>query len=386
MYTLSFMKDMIRENGLLFCIKEGVKGISISLKKFIRRFAWIYPSFKFLIRSNSSLDKRILAIWDLQAVPYSIGDLLNLNQAMLCLSYIENVEKIDICFVCDPKRPAREPGESEIITSKNYQYHLNALIPVVQVNQKLGSFFLFDSYRDLEHFIEEKFERYIIWPDGKKYCAKEGYGNNFDFIIRFFKKYNYLPYLSCNEYSIQWACNFFKEYSLPAIPVIIHIRNNPNWSIDRNSRVDAWLELINYCSDKYPIKFFLIGLKNEIDERFRKFSNVFVIKDYHTAVEEDLALIQVSPLYLGVPSGMAQMAIFSYKPYLLVNFRPSNEKTISWGAQIPIAHENQKVIWKPETGEMLIKEFIKLYGSIDLIAWGKKINENEYNESKIRIR
>ena len=364
----------------------GMKRITISTKKLMRRFAWIYPSFKFLIRSNSSPDKRILAIWDLQAVPYSIGDLINLNQAMLCLSDVENVEKIDICFVCDPKRPARYPDHAQVIDTNNYQHHLNALIPVVQVNQKFGSFFLIDSYTDLEHFIEDNFERYIIWPDGEKYCAKEGYCNNFDYIMWFFKKYNYIPYLSCNEYSVQWACNFFKKYSHPSIPIIIHIRNNPSWSIDRNSRVEAWLELINYCNNRYPVKFFLIGLKNEIDERFRKFSNVFVIKDFHTTVEEDLALIQVSPLYLGIPSGMAQMAIFSDKPYLLVNFRPSNEKTISWGAQIPISHENQKVIWKPETGEMLIEEFIKLYDSIDLISWEKKINENEYTESKIRIR
>jgi len=387
--SLDFIKHTVREKGLFYCVKFCKKQIILSViwvvRSSFKRLAWVFPSFQFIFWGKKIQSKRILAIWDLQAVPYSIGDLLNLNQAMLCLSYIHKVEKIDICFVCDPKRPARYPDHTKIIDLKNYQYHLNPLIPIIQINQKFGSFFLFDSYLDLERFIDKNLERYIIWPQARKYFVKEGYTENFNFIIKFFEKHGFIPFISCQLYTLEWASNFIKKNSLPLIPIVVHIRNNPISRVYSNSRVEAWLDFFNFCNGRYPVKFFLIGLKKEIDVRFHTLPNVLIVKDYHTTLEEDLALIQISPLYLGVPSGMAQMAIFSDKPYLLVNFQTAHE-SIPSGAQIPFAKEFQKIIWESETGAMLIEEFSKLYSSNDFKSWERQINTMEYCESKIRIR
>src|SRR3989338_4115463 len=93
-------------------------------------------------------EQRILAIWDLKAVPYSIGDFLVLHEATLCLRILHQVEKVDICLVCDPNSPSR--GDHFSVTSGNYHHHLATIISLIYVNPHLGSFFLFDSYEEVE--------------------------------------------------------------------------------------------------------------------------------------------------------------------------------------------------------------------------------------------
>lgn len=114
--------------------------------------------------------------------------------------------------------------------------------------------------------------------------------------------------------------------------------------------------------------FVMIGEKEEIDPRFRGFSNVLIAKDYSTTIEQDLALIQAGIMFLGTTSGPATMALFSDKPYVIYGFQTVYEK-LETGQQMPWATLLQKLVWGQETTEKLITDFEWLYNQIDREKW-----------------
>jgi len=237
------------------------------------------------------------------------------------------------------------------------------------VNPHLGSFFLFDSYEDLERFVEQNIDRYTIWPSADGYLEKKfTYAGNFDEVQNFYGKYGFIPHLSCRPFTLNWAYAFFKENVLPDVAVVVHLRNNPEQDTQRNSKIEAWLEFFGFCNEKFGVKFVIIGTKKEIDPRLRSCPNVIIAKDFNTTVEQDMALIQTSAIYMGVASGPGEMAVFSDKPYLIMNFQLGSE-TITKDGSAVFANRLQKFVWEPETAQTLIREFSGLFYSIDIDHW-----------------
>ena len=339
------------------------------LKSILRLLQWLFQAIPLSKNLKFNLNKRILAIWDLQTVPYSVGDILVLNEAMMCLRIDYNADKIDICFVCDPQKPSRQDFNS--INSENYHYNLAALIPLVQINPHLGSFILFDSYVSLEKFITDNIESYYVWPSIRHYANKiEAYANNFDYVQQFYSHKKYIPYLSCLRLVIEWAYKFYKQNLNSQFPIVVHLRNSKN-EPERNSKIDEWIAFFEFCNNKYPIKFLIICSADEIDNRLRDYSNVMIMKDWYTTVEQDLSLIESSVMFMGGPSGPSTMALFQEVPYIIFNFRPSNE-TITKGSNLMFANNLQRLIWEPETKEILSTEFLEIFSKIDLSKWEDK--------------
>lgn len=371
----------IKREGLL----DGSLRIMIYIKrelvKILKAMRWIFP-FLSINLNNKKKKKRLLAIWDMQDVPYSIGDLLYLNQAMLCLATEKKIKKIDICFICDPKNPYREDYDG-LVDPKNFRLYLNSLIPVIQFNQRIGSFFVFDSYDQANCFFSTMIDYFYLWPSGMKYLGKgRAYSQNFQTITRFYATYQFIPYLECPAHLKTWAIQFLTDHTHGAFPVVIQIRGNDEFSPDRNSITDAWEGFISQFIDNHDIVFFIVGLKREIPAYFSLLPNVVIIKDHGTTLDQDLAIISVSPFYMGVPSGPAAMAYLSKKPYILFNYKTSNENILP-GSQFPFASDNQKLIWEPETKESLTQEFLECYTKIDLNIWKNQVKTNENSRESI---
>jgi len=256
----------------------------------------------------------------------------------------------------------------------------------VYLNPHVGSFFLFDSYNQLEDFIADNGEMYHIWPGFKEYVARhKAYADNFDFIQDFYREHGFIPHLDCRRSTLEWAYTFYNKHVRPDFPVVVHARNNPPSGGFRNARLDAWLEFFKFCKDKFGVKFVLIGAAGEIDERFRHLANVLVAKDYWTTVEQDLVLAYSALMYLGSSSGPSTMPIFSQTPYLIFGYVPSNETVPQRGGFV-FATDMQKLIWEPETGDILIEEFSNLFCRVDKSDWEKRVERFMASRDKETFR
>lgn len=369
-----FLASKVREKGLVYCLKATVspRRLCSYVSGVTKRIRWVFPSLHFLLRPPVKSEKRILAIWDFRTVPYSIGDLLVLHERTQILRLTYQVDKVDFCFLCDSQHPVRTPGDQGV-TTDNYHYHFPALVSTVYLNPHLGSFFIFDSHDQLEGFIASNVERYHTWPESREYFARHfAYCDNFDSIQDFYRKNNFIPYLDCRPSTLEWAYTFYIKHVLPDFPVVVHLRNNPLSGASRNAQLDAWLEFLKYCEGRFDVKFVMIGAVGEIDERFRHLPNVLIAKDYHTTAEQDLVLAYRPLIYLGSTSGPSAMAIFSKTPYIIFSYRPANE-TVPHEWNFNFATDMQKLIWVPETADVLIDEFSNLFGRVDKEGWEEEM-------------
>lgn len=360
-WTPWFVARTLREKGFVYCFKMALS--TIRRQPVFKRIVWVIPAFRFLLRPRAQLEKRILAIWDFRAVPYSIGDLIMLHGMTQIWRSIHQVDKVDICFVCDPRHPVREPGEQGV-TPHNFHRHFPALVSTVYLNPHVGSFFLFDSHDQLEAFVSDNADRYRIWPALGDYVTKyKTYKENIHYIQDFYQKNGFTPYLECRPAALEWAYSFYESCIRPEFPVVVHLRNNPLSDPFRNAPLDAWLEFFKACEGNFDVRFILVGALGEIDDRFRRLPNVLIAKDHQTTVEQDLVLVYTSLIFLGSPSGPGTMALLSKTPYVMFG----SEKR-----RFNFATDMQKLTFEPETAEALMEEFSSLFNRVDKLEWEER--------------
>ncbi len=328
---------------------------------------WIFPTLNFLSK-NTKREKRILLIWDLQAAPYSVGDLIFLHQAAQILRLTQKIDKVDICFICNPKHPSYEIKR---ITPDNFYTYLPTLISTIYLNPHIGNFFIFDSNDEFEDFISKNSARYYIWPDFKEYIGKHrAHLKIFDFIQKFYINNGFIPSLDYRQNSLNWAHSFYKKNIFPKFPIVVHLRNNPNYAIKRNAKLDEWIKFFKKAKNKFKnVKFILVGAKEEIDDRIRRLSNVLIAKDYGTTAEQDLILVATSLMVMGTASGPTAAILFSKKPYIIFNFTPGNTVVPLNAKHFSFATENQILNWGAETEKRIMKEFTNLFSKINKTKW-----------------
>ena len=360
-----------------------------------RFLAWIFPALRSLLLPSPANERRLLAIYDLSCQPFSVGDILVFQEASLVLRERQNVDMVDFAMVYDPKRPASPDPAFASITESNALFSLASILPVAQVNQRLGSLFAFNSHRHIESFIADNADRYDVWPSGWKYATREYLLKAVfeDLLYKHYKAHGSIPHLSCRPLLQDWASAFYQEHVYPRVPVSVNIRNNQAFQMHRNVHLESWLEFFDHCEARYPAKFVIICARTEVDDRLRRCANVIIAKDYQTGIEQDLALIQGSAAHLGVDSGPACMAIFSDKPYLAVNtamkpgyfsnpeiFQHDNDGLWKFAFAGPL----QRFAAGAETAELLIREFARMWAAVDLQRWQSPVNVRQGAEAELQ--
>ena len=130
----------------------------------IKVLIWFFPGLWSIFFLNRPKKKRLLVIYDLTTQPFSVGDLLTVQEASLVLNKKYGTEFIDIAIVCDQQDPKLNDSAFKKINSENYFYHLAAILPVAQVNPYLGSVLAFNSYLELQEHVLSNIDRVHIWP------------------------------------------------------------------------------------------------------------------------------------------------------------------------------------------------------------------------------
>jgi len=344
----------------------------------VARFAtWIFPTLGKLFLPIPANERRLLAIYDTSSQPFSVGDILIIQAASLALREKHRVDLVDFALVYDPKRPASSDPAFSSITEDNAMYHLASILPVAQVNQHLGSLFVFNSHNHLERFIADSADLYHVWPSGWKYASRDYlyYAAFNEVFYEHYKERGSIPQLSCRPFLLEWAQTFYRKHVHPLVPITVNVRNNKAFHTHRNARLECWLEFFRHCETRYPAKFVVVCAWSEIDDRLRQCPNVILTKDYHTGIEQDLALIHASAIHMGAGSGPVTMAWFSNKPYLMVNtvYGPHH---YSHPDMVLQEEENIQRFWFAgplqhiaggfETTELLIKEFARLWTGVEM--------------------
>jgi len=358
-----------------------------AIRRQLRFLRWISETSRFLSRKSD--ERRLLVVYDLSANPYSIGDVLVVVEASMALREIHGVGQVDFAFVFDEKQPVRAGSSFGHITADDVFYHLASIVPTVQVNPQLGSLFVFNSHLRLEQFLADNAAIYVVWPSAWKYAQNEylNYTAYNDVLWNHRQKHGTIPILSSRPFLVKWANEFYSHRVHPRVPVTVQVRNNPSFGAHRNLRLDVWIEFFLRTEKAYPACFVIVCAANEIDDRLRQCRNVIVSKDYHTGIEQDLALIQTASFHMGASSGPGQMAIFGTKPYLLVNtdLEPNLYKGIVQdGAflRFCFAGPLQRFAVGEETVELLTTEFARMWEAVtastelsDRRAPGKRAGE-----------
>ena len=368
--------------SLQAAVRRTLRPMARPIKRGARLLGWAVPALAHLARPSSPSERRVLVVYDTSSQPFSVGDLLIFQMAALLLCAKHDVEVADLAVVYDPEHPA--PASSVFagrVDRENVFYHLASLLPVAQVNQRLGSVLVLDSRRQVERHVVDNLDRYVVWPSGWAFSGREYMSPMVfnDLLRSHHAEHGSIPHLTCRPFLRRWAETFYARLVPGRVPVTVNLRNNLGWHVHRNSRFDVWLAFFAHCATRYPATFVIICARSEVDDRLRSCPNVVVAKDHDTGIEHDLALINTSAAHLGASSGPATMAWFNDKPYFMVNteFKPGAffataamvERVDDDIQRVWFAEPSQRASRSVETLELLTREFALLWRHVDAARW-----------------
>src|SRR5216683_625676 len=75
-------------------------------RQMARFLTWIFPALGKLLLPAPSGEQRLLVIYDTSYQPFSVGDVVVIQEASLVLRERHRVDIVDFALVCDPKHPA----------------------------------------------------------------------------------------------------------------------------------------------------------------------------------------------------------------------------------------------------------------------------------------
>jgi hypothetical protein len=375
--------------GALALARKVPLPIRIALRRLQWFTSWVFPRLWGLVAPRPGSRRRVLVVYDTTTQPFSVGDILYSQMAALVLCERYGVETTDFAILYDPQEPTGNNRTfAAAVTRENVTYHIASLLPMAQVNQRLGSFFVFNSKDQITRWMADSADEYHVWPSGLQVGARSNLSSFVmnELLVQHHRQHGRIPHLSCRPFLRQWAKEFYREQVEAGVAVTVNLRNNPGWHKHRNSRMESWLSLFQYCESRYPVRFFILCSRAEIDESLRQCGNVTFVKDHHTTVEQDMALINMSAMHMGGDSGPVAMAVFGAAPYLWVDTGKITEtdfyqhdhmiERIDSGARrLWFAGPSQRIILGPEDAETLIREFEVLFRYLNVEEWRRNIDE-----------
>lgn len=330
----------------------------------------------FLFRGKSK-EKRILGIWDFEINQIVLGSFCEFQNSLLAMTHLHGTDKIDIAFIFNPTDPITNPKFSSWVNASNFNYHFADMLPLLNANPKLCSVFLFDSRADFERFFLENSDRYYSFPSINDFVNRNpACTGNFRFVSDFYLQNKIVPTLKLKKITSVWAANFIRKHAKNNLSISVNLRYNPFYSLHRNSDLDAWNDFFEYCLKNKPnATFVILGRKDELEGRIKKFPNLVFSKDYDTNAEQDLALMRYSFFHMGATSGLASFAFLSADmPYFVVRFR-MDEKGHEYNESRPTVvfpwqdTKFQRLLWESETKEILIDGFEYMLTVVDEKKW-----------------
>ena len=333
-------------------------------------------------------EKKMLAVADIDVAGVALGAYIEFQTRFLCEAYLNKISKIDFALVYNSEKPLSHSKIAYWINKDNFHLHFADIFPLLNINPKLNSLFVFNSHAEFEVFLNKNAKNYILRPSFFNYVNKNSIARgNYGFFRDFYLKHGFLPKLEIPNFVSSWTRAFIKKYAKGKYLVAVNLRSNPFFDDGRNADIGAWKQFFAYCLKKHQdVIFVILGRKNEIRGEL-KLPNVIFAQDYNINMQHTLSLIKHSLFYMATSSGPASFAILSTDiPYINMRFHaPDISYNYNWfkpGTVLPWQNkELQKLIWERETPEILIKEFEDLLDKVDKEKWKKELELDKVDES-----
>ena len=230
---------------------------------------------------KTDMQRRILGVWNLRGDRLSLGCLLIFLEELRIQQLIHKAEYIDLCFIGDGSKilsgneVCGKDGLLRVLGKEccNKSIIITTLLDIDNINL----YYQCDSFRILQNFISDASCEYILWPSANEQEILNYNCDNTFTVQKFFQNYSFIPYLSCRIGLLDWAINFLQSNVFPSIPVVIHLKNNPEEQNCSNANFDAWIAFFETCNVRYNAKFILIG-NEKIDKRITTVKDFFMCK------------------------------------------------------------------------------------------------------------
>ena len=334
------------------------------------------------ISESAGLDerKRVLGIWDLRVSPVSVGGLLTLVAELQMQRMIHGTDIADMCIIGDAAHLLSirsTQADGDLITLLDSEACKgSALLSMLLDMEGIGACYLCSTIAKLQDFLRASPYPYFAWPAlSEQGLVSHRYGDTM-FAQKFYHKNGFIPYLSCKAELVRWAVHFIKRNVIPYLPIVVHLKNNPNERGHSNADFDAWLAFLEACHPQYDVKFILVG-NEEIDQRILKLPNALVARRFGSNLSRDLTLIQTAFIFMGMASGPCNMALFSETPYAIYKNPDHHAEQamleLGKGDRFPFATPFQRVLRVFETEENLMSEFARLFTQVNRRDWERRL-------------
>lgn len=310
---------------------------------------------------TSGESRSLLGIWDTEREKITLGGIINFAQELQIASKQYRTENTDLCF----------------LDRKNVYSRQTHLLSLVSKFNGLHTFYRLTKMPSLLTLLRTK--DYLTWPDDKIQKNPDfSYSNTF-FIRDYFRLNKSIPLLSMKKNLIRRGVNFMKKKVFPFLPVTVHLKQITGKANISNANLWEWEKFMKECGVLFPeIRFLLVG-KDKITAGMEKAGNIIRTSDLGCRIEDDLALMQLSYLFLGMASGPCNMVIFNRIPYNLykdpLHHVREMQREVGNEDRFPFAQQDQYIYRKIHNKQTLMDNFARIHQLGNIQLWFKRISE-----------
>ena len=283
---------------------------------------------------------------------YSFGEVIIWLEEFSQVCYKHNIVHGDVLIISDEDRPDKKIKIMKTIELINAFKIVRNVIQVRNLKEA----------KNLFNFSKSS----LIWP---KLENVDNY--NCDTTLRIRNRWeNKIPIvpLKLRSNITDWALKTLKN-SGPPPWISVHLKNSPSSHCESNAKVSSWLSLFKYLGHD-QCTFFLVG-DDETSNEIKRLPNVRKASEFKgKTLAGYLALVQNSHAFMGMMSGICNIALFGKKPYSI--FKNPHHHKLAMFQEIgdsdfySFSNKGQKVIRKTETFELLCREFYRLNSEIEM--------------------
>lgn len=363
-------------------IKKGInKVISLFINSILtikRKLIIIFtPVFFFL--NKDDIGNTLFAVYDLQVSPATY-DIISFLYSSEIERQKRNCKLIHLIVISGDEGGFRKGdldnynkysnGSSAIALSHMEGRLHNITIPCYQLLPSIVNISYYGSRTECMYFINNIVKN--KYP--KKYSffsPNSGYGFKDIFTDKNINKYN--VGFAVPEYAINYVQTWLK-YRTEGKKVISITLREGSYEVKRNSMVSDWIKFANNIMEK---GYFVVIIRDTekspypLEEDFHGIS-VFPEASVHLPIR--MALYELSFLNLAVNGGPPMYCVCNQKiPYILFKLITGEGATteeyfrymgVEPGTQPSICGPNQKWVWKDDTYEVIMEEFLEMIRKI----------------------
>jgi hypothetical protein len=311
--------------------------------------------------------KTTWGILDFSAMPYALGDCLTWQVNLMCTALENKSNSIRIIVLLDPKNPS------------NYK---------LQPHIKEGNYkIFFEKLKDslfcipMKHTVQYESDRYLVfkaallshqrpqlelWPPLIHFAADKVDYMSHHTIIRFYKKYGFIPLLGRPSKPPSKAAKQLENSK--NIKVFLHLRNSMTSdspaNIYRDSDPKKWVQTLLYINSltKGKVDFWYAGAPQEYFKEVIELNTVYPLRLKGLQLKDELFLLKKADMFIGSMSGFAMSAVYSKTPYVITKLETKFKREMlgdsNNSTKFPFAANNQYLLWDDED-EVDLKKYIK---------------------------